>query len=145
MHAPRRDVAFECRCAMYVPRNWKVKHYAMKTYGGSASRPCRFTPRKEPPSTHFIGGWVDPRAGLDYMEKWKFFTLPRLELLLPLVVQPVASCYTDWAISAAWKTQEKMKRLRTPWALMEEVLRPNPCLWRTVHRYVLFIWFLWML
>jgi hypothetical protein len=30
----------------------------------SASRPCRFTP-----GTHFIGGWVDSRAGLDDMEK----------------------------------------------------------------------------
>jgi hypothetical protein len=61
----------------------------------SASRPCPFTP-----GTHFIGGWVDPRAGLDDMEKWKFFTLQGLELPLPLVVQPVASRYTDWAIPA---------------------------------------------
>jgi hypothetical protein len=30
----------------------------------SASRPGRFHP-----GTHFIGGWVDPRAGLDNMEK----------------------------------------------------------------------------
>jgi hypothetical protein len=37
------------------------------------------------------------------MEKWKFFTLPGLELPLPLVVQPVASRYTDWAIPAPWK------------------------------------------
>jgi hypothetical protein len=29
----------------------------------SALRPCRFTP-----GTHFIGGWVDPRDGLDDME-----------------------------------------------------------------------------
>jgi hypothetical protein len=43
---------------------------------------------------------VDPRAGLDDMEKWKFFTLPVLELPPPLVVQPVASRYTDWAIPA---------------------------------------------
>jgi hypothetical protein len=34
----------------------------------SASRPCRFNPGKSP-GTHFIGGWVDPRAGLDDMEK----------------------------------------------------------------------------
>jgi hypothetical protein len=33
------------------------------------------------------------------MEKWKFFTLPGLELPLPLVAQPVASRYTDWAIT----------------------------------------------
>jgi hypothetical protein len=52
------------------------------------------------PSTHFIGGWVDPRASVDDMEKWTFFTLPGLELPPPLVVQPVASRYTDWAIPA---------------------------------------------
>jgi hypothetical protein len=40
------------------------------------------------------------RAGLDDIEKWKFFTLPGLELLLPLSIQSVASHYTDWAISA---------------------------------------------
>jgi hypothetical protein len=37
---------------------------------------------------------VDPRAGLDDMEKRKFLTLPGLELPPPLVVQPVASRYT---------------------------------------------------
>jgi hypothetical protein len=54
----------------------------MKSYGGvdayfhvfftsalvagerSASRPGRFTP-----GTHWIGGWVGPRAGLDDMER----------------------------------------------------------------------------
>jgi hypothetical protein len=66
----------------------------------SASRPCRFTSRERAPGTHFIGGWVDPRAGLDDIEKWTFFTLPGLELPLPLVVQPVAGRYTDWAIPA---------------------------------------------
>jgi hypothetical protein len=40
-----------------------------------------------------------PRAGLDDMEKWKFFTLLGLELPQPLVVQPVGR-YTDWAIPA---------------------------------------------
>jgi hypothetical protein len=41
----------------------------------SASRPGRFTP-----GTHCIGGWVDPRAGLDDVEKRKFLTLLGLEL-----------------------------------------------------------------
>jgi hypothetical protein len=36
--------------------------------GGSASRPCRFTPREKATGTHWIGGWVDPRAVLDDME-----------------------------------------------------------------------------
>jgi hypothetical protein len=31
------------------------------------------------PDTHWIG-WVDPRAGLDDVEKRKFLTLPGLEL-----------------------------------------------------------------
>jgi hypothetical protein len=28
-----------------------------------ASRPCRFTPGKRAPGTHWIGDWVGPRAG----------------------------------------------------------------------------------
>jgi hypothetical protein len=28
----------------------------------SASRPGRFTPRERDPGTHWIGGWVGPRA-----------------------------------------------------------------------------------
>jgi hypothetical protein len=30
-----------------------------------ASRPCRFTPGERAPGTHWIGGCVGPRAGLD--------------------------------------------------------------------------------
>jgi hypothetical protein len=35
----------------------------------SASRPGRFTPDERAPGSHWIGGWVDTRAGLDDMEK----------------------------------------------------------------------------
>jgi hypothetical protein len=42
---------------------------------------------------------VGPRAGLDDVERRKFLTLPGFELD-PLVVQPVASRYTDCAIPA---------------------------------------------
>jgi hypothetical protein len=59
----------------------------------SASRPGRFTP-----GTHRIGGWVDPRAGLDDLKR-EFFTLLGLELR-PLGRPPVASRYTDYAIPA---------------------------------------------
>jgi hypothetical protein len=31
----------------------------------SASCPCHFTPRERAPSTHWIGGWVGPKVGLD--------------------------------------------------------------------------------
>jgi len=30
----------------------------------SASRPGHFTPRERAPGTHWIGGWMGPRAGL---------------------------------------------------------------------------------
>jgi hypothetical protein len=30
--------------------------------------------------THWIGGSVDPRTGLDHTEKWKFLTIPGVEL-----------------------------------------------------------------
>jgi hypothetical protein len=42
--------------------------------------PAALLPEKEPPVTHWIGGSVDPRAGLDDVEKRKFLILPGLEL-----------------------------------------------------------------
>jgi hypothetical protein len=70
-----------------------MKAYAMKAYGGvgvyihiflisalaggalSASRRCQFTLGERALSTHWIGGWVGPRAGLDDVEERKFLTL----------------------------------------------------------------------
>jgi hypothetical protein len=46
----------------------------------SASRPDSFTPAERAPGTHWIGSWVDPRAGPDVLGKRKFLTLPGLEL-----------------------------------------------------------------
>jgi hypothetical protein len=37
-------------------------------------------PWEKAPCTHWIGGWVDPRTGLDNMEKRKIYPLPGLEL-----------------------------------------------------------------
>jgi hypothetical protein len=48
----------------------------------SVSRPGRFTPRERAPGTRWIGGWVDPRVGVDDVVKRKFLTLPGLELQL---------------------------------------------------------------
>jgi hypothetical protein len=45
----------------------------------SASRLGRFTPGGRGPRTHWIGGWVDTRAGLVNVEKREFLTLPGLE------------------------------------------------------------------
>jgi hypothetical protein len=43
--------------------------------GWSASRSSRFIPDRRTPGTHWIGGWVSPKDGLDSMEEWKFLTL----------------------------------------------------------------------
>jgi hypothetical protein len=65
----------------------------------SASRPCHFIIGGKAPGTLLIGGWVDPRAGLDNVEKIKLLTLPGHEFRPP-AVQPVASRYTDYGIPA---------------------------------------------
>jgi hypothetical protein len=53
-------------------------------------------PRERAYSTHWIGGWVGPRDGL---EKIKFLTLPDTNSD-PSFVQLIASRNTDWAIPA---------------------------------------------
>jgi hypothetical protein len=63
----------------------------------SASRPSSFTPEERAPSTHWIGGWVGPRTGLDNVEGRKI--LPLLELELWRFRRPACS-YTDCAIWA---------------------------------------------
>jgi hypothetical protein len=37
----------------------------------TASRPCRFTSGERVPDTHWIGGWVGPRSGLNAVERRK--------------------------------------------------------------------------
>jgi hypothetical protein len=93
-----------------------MKHYVMKAYGGvglyihiflisalaggelSASRPYRFNPGERAPNSHWIGGWVDPRASLDDVEKSLDYTGTRTPT--SSVVQPIASRYTGYAIPA---------------------------------------------
>jgi hypothetical protein len=60
----------------------------------SASHPGRFTPGERAPGTHWIGGWVGPRTGIDDVERRKVLPLPGLELLL-LGLPPR---YTDCSI-----------------------------------------------
>jgi hypothetical protein len=49
---------------------------------GRLYAPGRFTPGERALGTNWIGGRVDPRAGLNDVEKKKFLTLPGLELRL---------------------------------------------------------------
>jgi hypothetical protein len=45
-----------------------------------ASRPGNFIPGERASGTHWIRGWVDPRAALNDVEKRRFMTLPGLEV-----------------------------------------------------------------
>jgi hypothetical protein len=85
-----------------------TKHHAIKTHwwsggisqltltsaldGGewSASRPGRFISSERAPSTHWVGGWVGPKAGLDTVSKRKIPN-PRQESNPDHpIVQPIA-------------------------------------------------------
>jgi hypothetical protein len=46
----------------------------------SVSHSGSFIPGERAPGTHWIGGWVNPRAGLEDMEERKLLILPGLEL-----------------------------------------------------------------
>jgi hypothetical protein len=70
---------------------------------GQPHVPAALTPGERAPGTHWIGGWVGIRDCLDDKEKWKFFTLPGLQLG-PLGRPPVASLYTDYATAALLNT-----------------------------------------
>jgi hypothetical protein len=59
----------------------------------SASRPGRFTPRERDPGTHWIGGWVGPRAVLDAVVK-KIPSPRREPNPRNPIVQPIAPRYT---------------------------------------------------
>jgi hypothetical protein len=104
-----------------------TKHHAMRTYWGSGGIATHildlgtrwrwvvsFTirqlyPQKKVPGTHWIGGWVGPRAVLDMVVKRKipihrWESNPRTP-----IVQPVAQRYTDWANTALVKSPFEYK------------------------------------
>jgi hypothetical protein len=65
----------------------------------SASRPGRFTPRERVPGTHWLGGWVGPRAVLDAVLKRKIPSLRReSNRRIPIVQR-----YTDWRSRKRWQ------------------------------------------
>jgi len=51
--------------------------------GGKWLASClgHFIPRERTPGTHWIGGWVGPRANLEAVEKKKISILPVIILL----------------------------------------------------------------
>jgi hypothetical protein len=61
----------------------------------SASRPSRFTPWDRVTGTHYIGGWVGPRTGLDDVQKRKNLAPAETGTPTPPPSNPVASRCTD--------------------------------------------------
>jgi hypothetical protein len=61
------------RSTFSSPRHWLE-------VSGQLHAPAGLPPGERAAGTHWIGGWVDPRAGLDDEQKRKFLTLQGLEL-----------------------------------------------------------------
>jgi hypothetical protein len=94
------------------------EQYSVKTYGGVVVEvhvfltlaldggklvsftPCRFTPAERAPGTHWIGGWVSPRAGLEDNGEVKIIPPYWDSNSDPSVVQPAGSRCTDYATAA---------------------------------------------
>jgi hypothetical protein len=55
------------------PRQWLA-------VSGQLHTPCSFIPEETALGALWIGGWMSPRAGLVYMVKLKFLTLPGLKI-----------------------------------------------------------------
>jgi hypothetical protein len=121
-----------------------TKHHAMKTHWGvevylhafltsalhggewSASRAGRFTPREKAPGTHWIGGWVGPRAVLDAVMKRKIPNPRRKSNPRTPIVLPVAQRYTD----CNFFCRSQMFGLRHAFRLLAVISRFCPALWR---------------
>jgi hypothetical protein len=68
-------------------------------------------PAALPPSTHWIGGWVGPKAVLEAVVKRKIPNPRRKLKPRTPIVQPVAQSYTDWAIMALLMNREAQFRV----------------------------------
>jgi hypothetical protein len=69
----------------------------------SASRPGRCTPRETTPGTHWIGGWVGPRASLGAVWKRKIHRLRRYSNPDYPIVQPLRrgiSWLAEWLLAS---------------------------------------------
>jgi hypothetical protein len=102
-------------------------------------------PGKEPPGTHWIGGWVDPIAVLDAVVKRKIPNPRRESKPRTSIVQSVAQRYTDWAVTTLlikfqqnWSKQEiKHYELRsTNLLLLFETRKICRCSGRNLFLYI---------
>jgi hypothetical protein len=101
---------------------WGERRYSSYSYLTSATRwgwvvsvtpRPRFTPGERSPGTHWIGGWVDPRAALDVGAKRKVLCPCRGSNLDHPIVQPVVRHYTAWATAAHTNKYNKISSMGT--------------------------------
>jgi hypothetical protein len=86
----------------------------------SVSRPCHFTPREIAPVTHWIWGWVGPRAGLDRVVKRKISS-PRQD---PNPDHPpCSSALHHWAIPAPKQKLNPTKYVPVKLQIMQAAIR----------------------
>jgi hypothetical protein len=70
----------------------------------SALRPCLFTPGEIAPGTHWIGGWLGLRAGLDAVKKKKYLDsvgnrTPALQFVARFSTDRAVQVSTFWNVS----------------------------------------------
>jgi len=89
-----------------VPRTktWgELKNSSAHSYPRSSSHPGRFIPKGTIPSTHFVEGWLSPRAGPDVEKKGKLLPPSEVEpryLYLAVGLQVTLRCSVPSFISA---------------------------------------------
>jgi hypothetical protein len=93
----------------------RYSSYSFSTWaldGGewSASRPGRaFIPGERTSGTHYTGGWVGPRAGLDTEARGKIICTRRGSNPDRPIVQPIVKHYTAWANPAPFRIYSNYK------------------------------------
>jgi hypothetical protein len=96
----REDFIATCRRESFkshiVPFCLKSRWSFSFTHTHARARTHTHTPGKELRHTHWIGGWVDPRASLDASEKRKIFPDGTCRTRIPQLCSPKRCRYTDW-------------------------------------------------
>jgi hypothetical protein len=93
--------------------------------GDGSARPSRFIPKERTPGTHWIGGWVGPRAILNAVVKRKIPSPHRESNPRTPIVQPVAQGYTDWGITVPNSVItfiNNSSNYRTVWSLCSHII-----------------------
>jgi hypothetical protein len=105
-------LTYQALCHEGVRGSGYINHIFLTTLlaGGylSASRPGRFIPGERATGTHWIGRCVDTRDGLNMWRIENSYS-HRDSKSDPLIVQSVASRYTDYAVPAPLSTEDHMR------------------------------------